>query len=470
MAFRATSRLRGLHIIGQMRQFLNTQASQHRLASSHASDILKPGTVPHQVKISANGKAYEFDCISLRDSCSCARCVDPSTSQKLFDTASIPFEVEAIQPVIQPDGSLNVKWRHDIPGYEDHTSVYPPAFFLSKPGSTSRFSTTQSYFPRISWDREIIGRNSDPVDFASYMSSSATLHKALSHLQHYGLLFLSSVPSDPGSIEIIANRIGPLRHTFYGSAWDVRSVPSAKNIAYTSSHLGFHMVSIRSIFAFQLLLALTSILEQDLLYCETPPKLQILHCMKASTAGGQSLFSDSFNAIEKMKSTLVTALAGYFVRYHYNNDGQYYSWTRKTVEYELVRQTHNDLASNARTNRSRIKAVSWSPPFQAPLLRDVSLRNNPVAKPASPSNLWNYLKAAKVFKGLIEDEGAVFETKMAPGTCVIFDNRRILHARKAFDGEEGERWLRGAYIDEDAFKSRMRVLSAEFGAIIPPSV
>lgn len=188
--------------------------------------------------------------------------------------------------------------------------------------------------------------------------------------------------------------------------------------------------------------------------------------MKASTNGGQSLFSDSFNAIERMELALVQSLANFDVTYHYRNDGHRYQQTRKTIEYiPKSKQSRSGLGSNFQPRKARIKAVNWSPPFQAPFIQGIG---PPIpAEGQYSSNLWTYMEAAKVFKGLIEDEGAVFETKMAPGTCVIFDNRRIVHARKAFDGEEGERWLRGAYVDEDTFKSRMSVLDAEFGAFIP---
>ena len=189
-----------------------------------------------------------LDNIVLRDSCSCAGCVDPSTKQKLFDTASIPFEVNATQPVVHSDGSVSVTWENDIPGYENHTSTYPEKLFSSTSGFELRNKAMQNIFPHVLWNRKAVEEKIDPVDYASYMSSSATLHEALSRLQHYGLLFISSVPSDPKSVEAIANRIGPLRHTLYGSTWDVRSVPAAKNIAYTSSYLGFHMVSMYFIF------------------------------------------------------------------------------------------------------------------------------------------------------------------------------------------------------------------------------
>ena len=245
MALRAGSCLRTTRTV-RRRYGLQNLAPQSRSASSNYFGSQKMRPSP-KIKISTNGTDYMLENFFLRDSCPCARCVDPSTKQKLFDTASIPFTVKAREPEVQSDGSVRIAWNNDIPGFENHTSVYPQAFFSANATSKSRAETNQNVFATTLWNREIIQENSDPVDYASYMSSSATLYKAVSHLQRYGLLFLSSVPSDPRSVEMIANRIGPVRHTFYGSTWDVRSVPSAKNIAYTSSHLGFHMVSTTSI-------------------------------------------------------------------------------------------------------------------------------------------------------------------------------------------------------------------------------
>lgn len=191
--------------------------------------------------------------------------------------------------------------------------------------------------------------------------------------------------------------------------------------------------------------------------------------MKASTTGGESLFSDTFHALEKMKleEALIDSLSQFDVKYHYRNDGHWYQFTHKTIEYDPSRhlQQSHRLHLMRRRKKAQVKAVNWSPPFQAPFAEAIGIPQ--VAKARKPSVLSTYLQATKVFKGLIEDEEAVFETKMDPGTCVIFDNRRIVHARKAFEGEDSERWLRGAYIDEDGFKSRLRVLNEEFGVIMP---
>ena len=45
-----------------------------------------------------------------------------------------------------------------------------------------------------------------------------------------------------------------------------------------------------------------------------------------------------------------------------------------------------------------------------------------------------------------------------PSDLVAFDNRRVLHARNAYDTRNGERHLQGCYIDQDELLSRLRVL------------
>jgi alpha-ketoglutarate-dependent taurine dioxygenase len=52
---------------------------------------------------------------------------------------------------------------------------------------------------------------------------------------------------------------------------------------------------------------------------------------------------------------------------------------------------------------------------------------------------------------------------LAPGDAVIMDNRRVLHARTAFEAA-GERWLQGCYSDMDGLRSRLAVLRRKEGS------
>ena len=105
--------------------------------------------------------------------------------------------------------------------------------------------------------------------------------------------------------------------------------------------------------------------------------------------------------------------------------------------------------SNASKFEDALQAVRWSPPFRAPMLRQQNKKNM--------LSLDYWIRGARLLQQTFERQEAVFETRMEEGTCVIFDNWRILHGRRAFAG--GERWLRGAYIDDDTFRQRVFKMS-----------
>lgn len=387
------------------------------------------------------GVVEGFDPIFLRDSCTCPRCIDPSTSQRLFQTADIPLDVQLKHILSTSTGALEFEWDNDIPGFDGHTSTFSASFFKENRLRIDRVRAAHNLICRTYWDRDLIEKRNRVFAFKEYLDSDGTLHEALQHLLEYGIVFLDGVPSESEAIGLIASRIGPLRNSFYGSTWNVRSLPSAKNVAYTSGDLGFHM---------------------DLLYMADPPSIQLLHPLKTSDEGGESMFSDGFKALDtlaKRDLAAATVLSKFLITYRYKNDGQWYEQTRPTVEGQITLTANGitDSDGSITSHKYGEPAINWGPQFQGPLQvdsgSDIDRQND------HGSNLRNYVAAAKLYKALLEEPGAIFETKMKEGTCVIFDNRRVLHARKAFNSQAGERWLRGGYVDRDAFRSRLRVLN-----------
>lgn len=204
---------------------------------SHASPI-------SQVKWPASGDTPQtFDAVFLRDCCSCMRCVDPSTTQKTFETADIPRNIRAKHVDVQRDGRVHISWDPDVPGFETHVSVYEASFGVKNKSLKSRLEATCNVpGPRVPWHRNFVTQSRLSVQYKGFMNQDHILLSSLDQLHYYGLLFISCVPSHPESVTSLARRIGPLKSTLYGPTWDVKSVPSAKNVAYTSSNLGFHMV------------------------------------------------------------------------------------------------------------------------------------------------------------------------------------------------------------------------------------
>ncbi|KAI9868995.1 MAG: hypothetical protein M1813_002818 [Trichoglossum hirsutum] len=380
-----------------------------------------------RLMVGLDGGLKQFDFVFLRDACTCQQCVDPSTSQKLFQTSDIPLAIRASNVESSAEGTLKIRWKDDIPGYgAAHVTEITPQFLRTYESLRHRVRSRYNDQRRVLWDRDIMEADIRWTEYEQYMADDEKFFEALSQLSRYGLLFLRGVPDSELAVEKIGSRIGSLRDTFYGRTWDVKSVLNAKNVAYTPQNLGPHM---------------------DLLYFANPPTLQLLHCLRNSVTGGSSIFSDSFHAATRLQlgsPVLFSSLTSFPVTFHYQNAGEHYHYTRPTVELE----------DYSYRKRRRIANVNWSPPFQGPFEVEI---NSP--------ELRLYLTAAKAFAKFTEAPDSQFELTLKPRECVVFNNRRVLHARRAFDPSSGERWLKGAYVDGDAFQSRLRVLSKRFSHI-----
>jgi gamma-butyrobetaine dioxygenase len=371
-----------------------------------------------------------FDNIFLRDSCTCARCVDQSTRQKRFDSADIPSNIRIREIQSRGTNDVILTWKHDVAGFgPEHTTILPYSWLKQTPYSP----VTHAYEGgKYAWNHLGLKARMQTFDYNEYMSDDKALFDLLQQLQSHGIAFIKNLPEAESSVIQTANRIGPLKNTFYGETWDVRSVSNAKNVAYTDVHLGFHM---------------------DLLYMQQPPRLQLLHCLRASEQGGVSLFSDSYRAMQQLyqlDESAFWALVETPVNFHYDNDNHHYFRSRRTFQ---LREGVTEFSENLDKVWNYMEAVNWAPPFQAPF-------NHTKGDVAFAKSVRKWHEAAQIFRDLTEINNAVYRRQMEPGECVIFDNRRILHARTAFAG--GERWLRGAYLDDDPYLSKMRVLERKY--------
>ena len=181
--------------------------------------------------------------------------------------------------------------------------------------------------------------------------------------------------------------------------------------------------------------------------------------------GGTSLFVDAFAAAEALRTThpadfsrLVTTP----VPFHYINDARHLHHARPTITLDPA---STSAPSDSDSGAGRIAAVSYSPPFQAPLPRD------------TPHEFYDALAR---FAALVDAPAAVYARRLGEGDAVVFDNRRVLHGRTSFeDGDdsglgsgsggvgardasagEPNRWLKGCYFEGDVMASHGRMLRA----------
>lgn len=446
-----TPSTRGYSVSARRWQYTPQSASVSDGVASHIAgspsrklvfeDVSRHSTRPafnKRIPIEVDGKQIIFDSIFLRDSCRCPRCVNPSSTQKTFQTADIPASIEGscqVTTELEDDEVALITWKNDIKDWPEGHQTALPLDFLRKAVEQEQDVNARKREPlrRTFWEAQTINRDIAFLDYASYMRNDKTLYRALKALHTHGLVFLRNVPDtiatdSASSVKAICQRIGNLRNSFYGETWDVRSVPDAKNVAYTNVYLGLHM---------------------DLCYMDLTPHLQFLHSMRARAPGGESMFSDSLYAAERIRredTALFQALCTFPVTFYYDNDGFVYRQVRTTVE--LTDQS--DLASP-------IKLLNWSPPFQGPFAHDIGSHEG-------GKKLRAFHAAAQRLDALVNAPENMFEYRLEEGDCVIFDNRRVLHARRSFEANKGERWLKGAYLDRDVYASKLNILEEIYGS------
>ncbi|KAJ9115835.1 hypothetical protein QFC22_004977 [Naganishia vaughanmartiniae] len=414
----------------------------------------------------------------LRDSCTCHQCIQPSTLQKLLKAGQAYEELRpsgpagavqlpAVQIETRGDGEqgLTITW---VSGHQSWFS-FPHLIALADP-EAQPVEQTPKILATTEWStREtLVSSPTLRIAYTDYLSSPSAQHAFLAQLVAYGLVILTGLPtadtSDQGcEMRKAMQLVGELRNTFYGATWDVKAVSGSRNIAYTDVDLGFH---------------------QDLCYFENPPRFQALHCLRNRVQGGSSYFTDSFATLRHMLKhhpEQYAVLKRADVPFVYDNDGVWYHRFHKTVE-EATRSRPpssssssnaddvDDAATAAAAAAVQFHAVNYSPPFQAPF---------PAPSPAhTPGEQDKLFAALALFERLLAREEGLYEFTLREGEMVVFDNRRVLHARRAFRnkeeeprereeggsegvGVEGEptRWLKGCYLDGDVVWNKMRVMN-----------
>jgi alpha-ketoglutarate-dependent taurine dioxygenase len=166
-------------------------------------------------------------------------------------------------------------------------------------------------------------------------------------------------------------------------------------------------------------------LHTDQPFIASPPRYQLLQGIVAAR-GGENAFVDAYLAAEWLRARDAVdheLLATVSVRFH-----------RKQRAFEsLLEAPILSYADDARSSLAGFR-VRYSYFTLAP-------HPLPFAKMAA------YYRAYDRFARLVRDPSNQVIAKLEPGDFVLYDNHRVLHARKPF---EGARWVRGVYFDPSA--------------------
>lgn len=337
----------------------------------------------------------------LRDNCPCAHCVHQVTREQTFELVTVPSSIVP-QSAAVDHGVLELSWP------DGHTSHYDPGWLRAHAYSESVLNDALP--KRVTWDASL--GHPPTFDGPAILYDDEVLREWLRSLCSHGCSLVRNVAHDNEGVEHLARRIGPIRDTNFGLVWDVVAEPDPITNANTSLPLPPHV---------------------DLPTREYQPGLQFLHCLVNEAEGGRSMLVDGFRLAEEVRNTrpdlyeVLTAVA--------------WNWANRsrTSDYRFVSPI---LVTDAHGELTEVRFGNW---LRAPL---TSISFDEVERA---------YEAYRYIFGLSLEPRFTVEFRLDPGDCIVFDNRRILHARGAFS-VAGRRHLRGCYTERDELYSRLRIL------------
>jgi gamma-butyrobetaine dioxygenase len=264
--------------------------------------------------------------------------------------------------------------------------------------------------------------------WAAYLAFDAVRASVLDAVARYGVGLLRGVPVAAGMVTTVAETFGYVRETNYGRIFDVRVVPDPANLAFTSRAIAPHT---------------------DNPYRDPVPTLQLLHCLRDASVGGETVVVDGFAAAAALRE---------------EDPVSFGLLTRTPIEFAYVDKETSLTACQpliALNARGRIAGVR---------LNNRSMQ--PVRLPHAEAEA--VYGAYRAWTAFVARPEFALGLRLAPGDCLVFDNTRILHARTAFAAPPpapagaspdpsaspiaGERHLQGCYADLDGLLSALAVL------------
>jgi len=346
----------------------------------------------------------------LRDNCQGEGSQHPETKQRLVDTFRIAADIEARAIVIEDQGRvLKVEWAAG-----HHVSRFDAGFL-----SALRFNPDVLPVAPSTWNRDEIAARVPAVPYEAFMSEETAVKDFLERVAELGFCFVAGVPGTPEATQAVAGRLAYTRQTIFGGYWDFTANLEHKDTAYTSMAIGPHT---------------------DGTYSLDAPGYQMFHCLAAECTGGENVLIDGFRIAEIMQRDapedfrLLTEIA---VPGQYLDEGRGIHLMARRPLFRM--DDSGKLVQVSYNNYDRA-------PFALPLARQCA-----------------FYRALASFNALCNEPSLQHRRRLLPGSVLLFDNWRVLHARDAYTGY---RRLAGVYLNKEDVDSRLRFLRKRRGEAI----
>jgi gamma-butyrobetaine dioxygenase len=373
------------------------------------------------------GSSLGFPALWLRHNCPCAGCLDPVTGQRLIEVTAIQHgcavtveaqTAESVTVVFAPDGHRAVfsrswlaaralpaghaaaaarsSWLAGLAGVPERpaapgpATVAVPAWSVPQAGRDGEVDVgadPRSEDGKRLWLAADVAAVPFPVaDWDGYLADDAVRAACLEAVATLGFTLLRGVPVTPGTVLRVAGTFGFVRETNYGKLFDVRVVTDPANLAFTSRAIPPHT---------------------DNPYRDPVPTLQLLHCLRDASLGGDTGLVDGFAAAAALRREDPASFAVLTAT----------PWPFAYADKDSELRASQPMI--ALTPDGRITAVRVNNRSMGPL----RLPYEQAEAAYTAYRAWATLLGRPEF---------LLTMRLAPGDCLVFDNTRVLHARTAF--------------------------------------
>ncbi len=318
----------------------------------------------------------------LRDNCDCDDCRISQTSEKKFILSDVPPDLAPVEADVV-DGCLRIVWP------DGHQTIYD-----SKVLRTGGRSRSANWSP---WPKQFVPER---YAYQAFLDDDRVAAAAISLFMDQGALILSEAPDVPGTLEMLAPRLGPIREVLFDRIHNVKVDPAGYNVAHTPLPLPPH---------------------NDFASYTWPPSVQALHMLVNEAKGGKSFIVDGWSILSTLRDeepNFFEVLCTMPVPFR---------------EFDSDNETYAEAPIVRLDARGRIDGLR----FSNQLMQTID--------PNDPDAL-EFYRAYHALCRRITDPRNRSVFRLDGGEILVVAAHRVLHGREAFE-VTGPRHLQDAYFD-----------------------
>ena len=336
------------------------------------------------------------------------------SGQRLLALADIPVDIRP-KSVGAGGDTVTIEWP------DGHRSTFDGAWLRERSHSAGAKPPSLDV---ATWDASL-----DPedlvVEFASAMEDDDALFDLIGLIVKYGVARVTDTPEE--ALTRLARRMGYLHDTNYGLVLDVKSELKPWFRVLSGDAIPPHT---------------------DNAYRYTPTGISLFHCVRQLDGpGGESFYVDGLRLAERLRDLDADAHAFLcdepltFHRAIPENAAMQIDAARFRVEAPV-------FSTNA---RGQVTGIRYHPRTVAPVVAD-------------EADVERMYRARRALEALSMDPSMRIEFQALEGECTVYDNHRVMHARRGFEhASGGVRHFRQCHVDREELHSRWRLLGARLG-------